>query len=374
MLALLCCNVAAPEDADRVLLLRGLGDGRFADPRVLFFAPHHPDPAGEIPAPAEIVAGDFDGNGAADVAWMDPETEELVVLVAKPSGSFALETSPLPPLTRRLTSADFEPDGRHDLVAHRTSERGITLLLSRGDGTFRAGEDHQLEGLRSLFFADVDADGAHDMISAGDGPSGTRIVTLTGDGAGRFQDPTIHDIYGHFSAIPANLNSDLAIDLVLPTLPTGFWMMMNSGDGRFDSPQPANDRFGRDCFHIADVDGDGLDDAIGSPGATVLLNLGGGRFDERSSYDAASPQPCGPVLDLDGDGLPDFVRLDELTLRVLLADGEGGYDAPIVLDLNVTPSSEVTSWAGADVDGNGHGDVLLHTRAIADEESEDSGS
>jgi len=374
MLAFLACNVVAPADADRVLLLRGLGNGRFADPRVLFFSPHQPDPAGEIPDPPEIVAGDFDGSGTADVAWIEPDTGELAVLIAKPNGSFELETSILPPLTRRLTLADFEPDGRHDLVAHRASEHSVTLLRARGDGTFQTSEDHDFEGLRSLSFADVDADGAHDMISASDGPTGTRIVVLFGDGAGHFQNPTVHDIYGYFSAIPAHLNGDSAVDLVLPTLPTGFWLMLNNGDGSFDSPQLGNDRFGRDCFHIADVDGDGLDDAIGSPGATVLVNLGGGLFDERNSYDDASPLPCGPVLDLDGDQLPDFVRLDDLSLRVLMADGEGGYDAPIVLDLNVTPSSKVTSWAGADVDGNGHGDVILHTRAIADEESEDPGS
>jgi hypothetical protein len=174
--------------------------------------------------------------------------------------------------------------------------------------------------------------------------------------------------------MPASLDGDAAVDLLLPTTPTGFWMMLNNGSGRLGAPQPANDRFGRDCFHVADLDGDGLDDAIGSPGATVLLNLGGGVFDERSSYDAARPLPCGPVLDLDGDDLPDFVRFDDLTLRVLMADGEGGFDGPFIADLNVTQRSEVTSWVGADADGDGHGDVILHTRAIAEADEEDTGA
>lgn len=372
ILALSACAVAEPDDADRVLLLRGLGDGRFADPRVLFHAPHRADDTGELPQPPEIVAGDFDGNGAADLAWVQPDSTELVVLLAEADGRFAMKTSVLPAPVSRLTSADFEPDGRSDLVAHRPVQHAVTLLRTHQDGTFTVVDEHLVYGLRSLSFADVDADHATDMITAAGGSSGTEIVVRLGDGAGRFTDPTVYDLFGTYRAAAAELNGDSAADLLLPTSPTGLSMMLNNGSGRLGEPRPVSDRFGKDCFHVADLDGDGLDDALGSPGASVLVNVGGGVLEQNGAYDPERPLPCGPVLDLDGDELPDFVRLDDLSLRVLMADGEGGFENTFVLDLNLTRWSEVTSWVGADVDANGHGDLVLHTRAIAEADDEEA--
>ena len=109
-----------------------------------------------------------------------------------------------------------------------------------------------------------------------------------------------------------------------------------------------------------DIDGDGDTDLV--VGATVLQNDGSGTFTQSGTVPVYPGFGPGALVDVNGDGAADRVTAAVNGERpeggyVELADGTGGFGAPTLAFDN--PNGLVLAVAAADVNGDGHVDVVV---------------
>ncbi len=150
--------VSCESDKGLVSLRRGKGDGTFLPPA--FFS------AGPVPRPIFLVSGDFDGDGAADLAasgW----GASISILLGGGDGTFAPAAEAAPGAVLNYpTAADLNGDGALDLVG--VDSQNVTVLRGDGGGGFwhapayPAGPYHPT----GLTAGDVDADGTVDVVLA----------------------------------------------------------------------------------------------------------------------------------------------------------------------------------------------------------------
>jgi hypothetical protein len=240
----------------RLGLARGLGDGSFDAPVVLLAGQ---DLAG-------LARGDLDGDGVADLLVGQPATMSLVRFDGLVGGSFAAPVA-LPAGLRAssLQLVDLDGDARLDLVLQSNPDGQLVVARGLGDGTFQTAWQLAL-GAQSLA-------------------------------------PTVYDVDG-----------DGWFDLVLHSaLASGAQVELGQGDGTF-VPGAVIGVPGPLATHFADVDGDGLADALVVassylPGGLVesVLHvergLGQGHFTSLGRFAATQPAALG---DFDGNGLADL--------------------------------------------------------------------
>ena len=122
-------------------------------------------------------------------------------------------------------------------------------------------------------------------------------------------------------------------------------------------------------FKAGDVDGDGLADiAFFSTGGVVAIQLGNGTGGFGPIITSAAPGVTGnpmALADLDGDGLVDLLVTHQGLdiLSVSLANGAGGFSAPVTLALG--PSPEGRTIRTGDADGDGDADVVVATEGVS---------
>jgi hypothetical protein len=132
-------------------------------------------------------------------------------------------------------------------------------------------------------------------------------------------------------------------------------------------------------FFLTDMNGDGYPDLVQLADDGVYVSLWtGAKFlprarwsTEMSTGNWASAKPWTPrfVVDLDGDGFPDIVGFEDVGVRAMLSDGNGGFSTPFVWSRdfhNNTPDAAGNSYRTvdetprylADVDGDGTPDII----------------
>ena len=314
-----------------------------------------------------LLAGDFDGNGLADLlvsykaGWSllyndgsGPTREAGHIFVPKDLRSFA--------------AGDFNEDGWIDVLTTFKSPKSPALLF-RGTvaGTFANGEILPLEA-KSLppFIVDLDEDRHLDIMSCnptatascrvnygnGQGQFGAAALPsvlsfgreITGAGAGDFDQDGNVDLVGisyrdHTAVVlfrgPApqkltldagvrpsdiavvDLNHDGRLDFVVASEASrDLFIFVNLGARQFSRPAPVrlpsvpDQSFGRIALAVGDINGDGIEDlAASQAGGTVtpLLNLNGGGLAALASLPTGA-RPWGVALgEMNGDGILDIV-------------------------------------------------------------------
>src|SRR5262249_5856339 len=123
--------------ASEVSVLLGNGDGTFPTPVQ--------NAVGN--GPAAIVAGDFNGDGRVDLAVANSLDSALSVLLGNGDGTFqpaqqyAVGLQPI-----AIVAGDFNGDGRIDLAVVDIASNDVSILLGNGDGTFQPAGDYSVGG------------------------------------------------------------------------------------------------------------------------------------------------------------------------------------------------------------------------------------
>lgn len=226
-----------------------------------------------------------------------------------------------------IGEADFNGDGNPDLVYIDGS--GMHILLGNGDGTFRQGQTISLPaGMGgTITIADVNADGKLDLLFGGSNPE-PQIAAALGNGDGTFGAPIITtfelnlSLYANCGARfgVADLNGDGAVDLIVSdNLNTQMYILMGNNTGAFTLGS---------VFHINSYPGD------------VWTG------------------------DFNGDGHQDFLVQGTISsdVTVYLGNGDGTFQPGVVYGEG-QPNSNITSVVLADMDGDGHLDMVTGTNA-----------
>lgn len=312
--------------------------------------------------PQGLVAADFDGDGAFDLATSDDGGVSVIhnrgAGTFDPAREYALSGG-----ARWLGVADFNEDGALDLVG--VGQNGVAVLLGGGDGTFQVASSYAIGRVSSGAIADLDGDGHLDLIAAQVG-----VILLLGDGRGHFvergPDPSTGP--SPLSLSVGDVNQDGQLDLVTAnhdrTTTSGsgssLSVLLGDGFGRFTSQTTATVQK-TDAVALADFDRDGLLDAVTVDDdgglATLRRGHGDGTFDSKPLAVQVDTVTALDAVDFNGDGYPDLAYLVAYDLVVAINDQHGDFLVPNRYSFQGSP----VGFDIADHDFNGTLDVAIAT-------------
>jgi FG-GAP-like repeat len=283
----------------------GKGDGTFQKPIV------SPIIGAGINNQDLMRAGDFNGDGKADLIIMDDYATGFEVLLGNGDGTFQA------PVDTTVSSngitfevGDFNTDGKTDLVVTTTTgiNTSLNIYLSNGDGTFRQGAQYAVNNGAPVV-ADVNRDGKVDLITAG---FGSPLQVFLGNGDGTFQNPISGPTAFYSGGVVIDdFNGDGKLDVVALTY-DGIAFLAGNGDGTFQSPTYSDSALQFCCQLVAsDVSGDGKLDLVniyGGSGVVVMLGNGDGTFQAPVTYGAPGQVASGTlgIGDFNSDGIADI--------------------------------------------------------------------
>lgn len=230
--------------------------------------------------PTSIVTGDWNGDRNTDIASLQSGNSALLVLHGTGGGGFTLaQRLRIEPWSggtvnpQELLAGDVNGDGRADLVASMVGSRRIDIFLARADGTFAppvAWEaipvpGQSAPGVTTIAVGDVDGDGDLDVVATLISTQAIQpVMVFLNDGQGGFAQRVRFDGpesgLGWGTAL-ADLDGDGDLDLVTGTaLPGGLYVWENTttsgGVVHFEAPQQiGSGTFVRDIC-VAHLDSD----------------------------------------------------------------------------------------------------------------------
>lgn len=326
-------------------------------------------------ASAEAVA-DYNGDGIDDFVLVRRNEAELLlrVLLGATEGrlrqlgsALSAPRVTLPCCAPNVTSGDINGDGRMDLLV--ADPLGVGYFLQTGNTNAPFSAYHVApsgcSAASRLRFADVDADGDLDVLARHDcvpaTSSGLAVYVNTG---GQLSPATPIALPGatawqQLAFVAVDLNADNRADLVASNMVNErtSWLATTTPGTYVAGPVlPPQLMVSTNSWpHVADVDGNGRQDILipGRPNQ-ILWHAVDGTLTLRTLVIGGGSTSAGEFVtlkDFDGDGLKDILC-------------QGGW-------YRQTPGAEFPVWqaysrgsaqAAADINGDGHVDLLNQTR------------
>lgn len=361
-------------------LLEGNGSGGFLQAR-LFGAGDAHDYSPSI----DIEVVDLDGDGDRDVVVLQNGSLEACVYL-NPGGGEFVQPLPLPmanpayapAFPTNLRAADVDGDGDLDLITGFRSDfserHGLTLRKNNGDGTF--GEIvEMLEPTYpiDLAVADINGDGSLDIVYIlNDG----LLMLRPNDGSGSFPTRIVATGFGasqdyHQLAL-ADLDNDGDLDAITPGV-FGVKVARNLGGNRFGTYTYHEVGDYLDTIGFGDFNNDGKVDLLTNSGLQGYPEVSNGNGD--GTFGPPFTVPTGrdvmafATADFDRDGNLDFAsyyNLDEQGLGVRRGRGQGSFFTAFKMPGGYYFGDQVGTLDVADVDGDGHLDVLKGSSGAQD--------
>ncbi|HXB13949.1 MAG TPA: VCBS repeat-containing protein, partial [Bacteroidia bacterium] len=163
--------------SDNVSIFLGTGTGNFGS--ATSFAVGSVSGYGGLAYPASITSADFNGDGKADLATANMNSNEISILIGTGTGSFNPAINwPLAlvklgygftqnQLPISIISADFNRDGKADLATANINTNNVSVFLGDGHGSLFPPTDFLVGGApSSLVSADFNGDGKADFATA----------------------------------------------------------------------------------------------------------------------------------------------------------------------------------------------------------------
>lgn len=205
-------------DGSTFEILIGKGDGTFASPVSYAVGAN----------PVFVLQRDLNGDGKKDILVVNQASNDVSILLGKgdgtfqPQKTFAAGTSPVAAIT-----GDFNGDGKIDIAV--ASSAGISVLLGNGNGTFQAEKTYPATGaVTQIVEASLRQDGIEDLI--GIVPASQRFVVLPGTGTGTFGAPVVFPLdRAPTQMVAGDFNHDGATDLAFLAISFGNDPFIGSG-------------------------------------------------------------------------------------------------------------------------------------------------
>jgi hypothetical protein len=242
---------------------------------------------------------------------------------------------------RAVAIADLDGLGGPDIVSGNASDDTLSVLLGNGDGTFATQVVYPSCGHPyGVAIADVNADDDLDLVAAcgNDGVIGVRLNNGDGTFAAETTYPTGIDPEDtatfHGRVVLIRADADALLDAVVTRYSDGLVSVLGNTGSGFAAPMTVSPGAYPVSIAAGDLDADGIDDlalaTCCADAAVVMLANGDGTYEAPVAYPLDAPQDVA-VGDLDGDTLPDLVvtRYGGDALAVLINQG-GGVLAPAV--------------------------------------------
>ena len=328
-----------------------------------------------------VVITDINGDGKNDLVVSSLSSSAVWTMLGNgkggftTAGSFATDGYP-----NNVVVADFNGDKKLDFATSNNTGQWVTVGLGNGDGTFRSSQSYGYtwSGLVSgIATADMNNDGNLDIIEAGGG-TGVGITVLLGSSHGVFGSPISTAVgcgqanRGGVNAIAlGDVTGDGKVDVVATVANAGggcpnneVAVLPGSGKGKFKKPVYYSTGTTQQSYvgGLADFTGDGKLDIVLSNGdgsLSILLNKGKGVYGAANVIVGASGTESGNVIigDFNHDGKLDIAvtNYSGTAINVLLGNGDGTFQAPIVTPSPINP----VGLAAGDFNGDGKLDLAL---------------
>jgi len=278
-------------------------------------------------AATEIVSADFNGDGKADVAVLDPTQNDVILLFSEGNGLFANEGTISVPSPTAVVAADLNGDGHPDLViASAASPGGIYVAMNNGSGTFATPTIYPMAAaVTGLAVDDFNGDGHPDIVAT---EANGFAAVLINNSSGLFS-------LGAGFTVPTNVESIVAGDFTglghgdVATLSTtgALDVFAGNGDGTFQPDQSV------------------FTTQLGSPtGQAVVANFANGRpgiaYESANGGFGLTNNTNGAVTPITGPASPIVpTLLTPLPTKTLI---NGGKNAPIHELVRLTNSGSTT--------------------------------